>query len=497
MRCTRFNASTLAVAISLLYSTTAFATNGMNLEGYGPVATAMGGASMAHDNGTAAVMNNPSTLGLMSSSNRLDLALGMLGPDVSAAVTTPGGVMSADSSADAFYMPAFGWAQKGGKLTYGFAVFAQGGMGTEFGANSWMADPSQGANTSLTSGLVNRSEVGVGRAIVPLVYELDKNVFVGGSVDFVWASMDLKMAMSEAQFQDLANPAAQTIGTASGSMVNTFGQMYAPFGGAGINSLHHAYFDFSNDNDYLGEALGTGVAGKLGITMKLTPKLTIGASYHTKTRLSDLETDNAKMQMAVNGDEGALTTGTANGNPVDMAINVAGKIKVKDFEWPSTIGFGVALQATDKLLIAADFKQISWSDVMEQFSMSFEADNSAANGGFAGLKMDMALFQKWEDQTVVAVGGAYKATDAITLRLGYNHASNPIPDAYLNALFPAIVESHVTGGVGFNFGASDINLSVTKAMEINASNPGNGSTMPKVTSTHSQFSWQLMYSYLF
>jgi len=43
------------------------ATNGMNMEGYGPIATAMGGASMAYDNGTAGLINNPATLGIHSS----------------------------------------------------------------------------------------------------------------------------------------------------------------------------------------------------------------------------------------------------------------------------------------------------------------------------------------------------------------------------------------------------------------------------------------------
>ena len=36
----------------------AFATNGMNMEGYGPIALGMGGASMAYENGSAATMNN-------------------------------------------------------------------------------------------------------------------------------------------------------------------------------------------------------------------------------------------------------------------------------------------------------------------------------------------------------------------------------------------------------------------------------------------------------
>lgn len=52
-----------------------FATNGMNLEGYGPVSMGMGGTGMAFDHGTAAVMHNPATLGLMPAGHRLDVAL--------------------------------------------------------------------------------------------------------------------------------------------------------------------------------------------------------------------------------------------------------------------------------------------------------------------------------------------------------------------------------------------------------------------------------------
>ena len=111
-----------------------FATNGMNMEGYGPVATAMGGASLAYENGTAAVINNPATLGLMDADARLDLAVGTLGPDITA--TSPGGV-TADSNANAFYMPAFGYARHAGDFTYGFGVFGQGGMGCEYDPDSW------------------------------------------------------------------------------------------------------------------------------------------------------------------------------------------------------------------------------------------------------------------------------------------------------------------------------------------------------------------------
>ena len=487
-----------AVAIALgagIHS--AWATNGMNLEGYGPIATAMGGAAQAYDNGTAAMMNNPATLALMPEGNRIDLALGMLGPDVTATVTTPGGTMDADSSATAFYMPALGWARRSGDLTFGFGVFGQGGMGTEYGKDTWMADPSNGALAN--TALVNRSEVSVGRAMIPVAYRVNDQITLGGSLDFVWAGMDLQMAMSEAQFQDLANPASQQAGRASGTLVDSFGQLYEPFGasGPGINQLYYAYFDFSDDSAFTGKAQGAGLGGKLGAVLRFSPRFSLGLSYHSKTYMSDLTTDGATMTMAVNGDQGALTSGTPSGTDVDMTIPVTGKITVKDFQWPTTLAIGAALQVNDRLTLVGDVKNIGWSGVMKDFSMTFEADNTASNGGFAGKTMDMALYQNWRDQTVLALGGSYRLNDAITLRAGINRAADPIPASYLNALFPAIVENHITAGLGYQKGAASVDLSITRASQAQSTNPGNGSTVPPVTSTHSQLNWQLMASYRF
>ena len=145
---------------TLTASAGAWATNGMALEGYGPEAAAMGGASMAYDNGVAAVANNPATLGLMTGESRLDIALGTLGPRINA--SAGGGAMSADSSAKLFLMPAIGYARRSGPFTYGVGLFGQGGMGTEYAADSFMA---------AGSGQKVRSELGVGRLIFPVAYE--------------------------------------------------------------------------------------------------------------------------------------------------------------------------------------------------------------------------------------------------------------------------------------------------------------------------------------
>ena len=70
-------------SIGMVATPFAYATNGMNLEGYGPIAEAMGGASMAYDNGVAAVMNNPATLGLMKDgTSEVGAGLGVLAPRI-------------------------------------------------------------------------------------------------------------------------------------------------------------------------------------------------------------------------------------------------------------------------------------------------------------------------------------------------------------------------------------------------------------------------------
>lgn len=471
---------TLCAAMLPLLSVSAHATNGMNMEGYGPIASAMGGASQAYDNGTAAMMNNPATIGLMDEGDRLDLFFGFLGPDVESEAMG----MKTESDGTAYYMPALGYVRKRENLTVGIGMYGQGGMGTEYGSTGFM---------SMGAGLENRTELSVGRVIAPLSFNVNDKLTIGGSLDFVWAGLDLRMAMSEAQFGDLADPRQQTLGTASGSLVNAFGTMYEPFGGSGINRLDYAYFDYSNGSRFSGKARGYGGAAKLGATYKFSNRLTVGASYHSETRLGDMETGDAQIRMAVNANFG--------GGYQDYDIPVTGKISVKDFQWPSTWAVGAAFQATDRLLLVGDIKRINWADTMQNFRMVFTADATQANPlamGFAGLELDSALFQNWADQTVYQIGAAYQVSKQLTLRAGLNYAENPVPDQYLNALFPAIVERHISTGFGYAFNAAQtIDFSLQHAPEVSATNPGNGSTIPAVTSRHSQTSFQFIYSHRF
>ena len=419
----------------------AFATNGMNMEGYGPIATGMGGASMAYDNGTAAVINNPATLGFMTSgTSRLDIAVGGLHPAVKAKMA---GMPEAKSGGDAYYMPAVGWAAKTGKLSYGVGLFSQGGMGTEYSAGSFMA---------LGSGKEVRSELGVGRVIAPLAFEVTPDLTIGGSLDFVWATLDLKMAATGAQLGGMVTGGSGAIAAAA----------------AGLGAAPWARIDFSDGSDFSGAAVGSGFAGKLGFTYRVNNQLSIGAVYQSKTSMSDLET----------GSSGAAMTAPGFAD--------SGKIKVKDFEWPEIYAIGVSYQVMPKLQLVMDVKHIGWADVMKSFKMTY------ASAGLGGT-INFALPQNWKDQTVLQLGATYMVTDQLAVRAGYNGSKNPIPDSNLNALFPAIIKDHYTFGVGYALNnMADVNASFVYAPKVTQTNATTG-----VSSEHSQSNWQVMYSQRF
>lgn len=456
-----------ALLAALTITSPLVATNGMNLEGYGPVATALGGASFAYDNGTAAVINNPATLGLMPDKARLDLALGLLGPAITA--IDPSG-REAKSQSTAFFMPAFGYARRSGDLVYGFGLFGQGGMGCEYEPTSWRG---------LGFGLENRTEVSVGRAIIPLAWKINDRLHLAATADFLWAGMDLKMAMSGAQFFDLVNPLSQQFGRASGAIIQSFNGMMGQLPAG--TSVDYAYFNFSNGSDFTGKARGYGYAGKLGLVYRATDQLTLGLVYHTRSALGDLKAEGAQVSFQLN----VPGMGT-------MAQTLTGELKVNNFEWPALLGVGLAYRPDDRWLLVADLRQVFWQDVMDRFQMTFVASSAAANGPFAGQDLGATLYQNWDDQLILQLGAAYRASDRLTLRLGGNFASNPIPDRFLNCLFPATIERHLTLGFGWQIDErSELNFSYTHGFEVERTN-GYG-----IGVRHSQNNAQLMYSHRF
>jgi long-chain fatty acid transport protein len=64
------------------------------------------------------------------------------------------------------------------------------------------------------------------------------------------------------------------------------------------------------------------------------------------------------------------------------------------------------------------------------------------------LPQTVTSLSGWDDQTVFAVGVAFKANDRINLRAGFNYGESPIDEdnADYNMILPAVVEQHYTVG---------------------------------------------------
>jgi long-chain fatty acid transport protein len=433
--------ATVAASALLLASWSAHATNGMLMEGYGPQSLAMGGAATAFDNGTAAMMNNPATLQLGANGSRLDVALGVLGPNVKSSMT---GMPTASSGGTSYVMPAMGWVRKDDRMTWGVGIFGQGGMGTEYGADTFLA---------MQTGNDVRSELAVGRVIFPVSLKVNDQLNVGASLDYSWASLDMKMAATGAQLGGMVTGGSGNIAAAA----------------AGLATAPWARIDFSNGNKFTGAAKGAGWTGKLGLVFQASKDLSLGLSHHLKTNLSDMTT---------------TATGATMSGPGPFADS--GKISVVDFQMPASTTVGMAWQASPQWMVAADVKRIGWSSVMKGFSMRYD---SAMMGGNVNFTMP----QNWKDQTVVAVGSAYQLDAAWTLRAGYNHASNPIPDGYVHPLFPAIVKNHYTAGFGYKVSkAVSVDAAISHAPTVTVVNTSG--QMP-LTISHSQTNYQMMLSY--
>lgn len=457
-----------------MVSPVAYATNGMNLEGYGAKSHALGGTSMAYDTGNSAVMNNPATLGMMEDGSQ-EIGIGIRGlhPDVNLEYYG----VSAKSDGDAYYMPSLSYMRRDGDISWGVAILAQGGMGTEYGKNNPLfsyGNSMKGAAMVPLSGQEIRSEVGVGRLMFPVAYKLTENTTIGASVDFLWASMDLQMDMDGAHFGAMAMQSKG--GTVGGSMFNTLSSMLSS---GQVKDINYVRYDYSNDNAFLGEAVGYGSGFKLGISHKFSRLLTVGGSFHSQTWISDLETSKAVLSFSgVDGLDNPFTR------------QVSGTIKVRNFEWPATFAAGIAIYPDDRWMIAADIKHLDWSSSMGKFSTSFTADNSISNGPFAGEKLDVEMLQEWEDQTVFSIGVQYRATDRLTLRGGASFASNPVPDDYLNPMFPAITENHYTAGFGYRLtDRSSLAAAFAWAPEVTATNQDG------LDIGHSQMNWSLNYTH--
>jgi len=434
------------------------ATNVFELEGFGAVSRSMGGTSASYYTGNAALISNPATLSMMTGNNQFELGMDFISTDIS--VSNSAGEdangKSASNNRGPYFAPQLSYVQKIDQWTIGAGIYANGGLGTEFGNNSFLSKTENGAQTEFE----NSSRLLVLRAPIGFSFEATQDLNIGASVDLVWTALNLELLLPSSQVGALAAG-----GYLSGSLVGPLAGFAGTDGGA--------HFGLTKNKPVGGAADSIGLGGRLGFTYKINKQTTLGAMYNFKTSVGDLKGE-------------ALLSGV-NGSGGTLPLN--GDIRFKDFEMPASLTLGLSHQLNDNWLFAIDLKRTYWSDVMEDIDVSF---TSAAGD------IDIVLPHQYSDITILSIGSAYRFSDQITLRAGFSYAEQALEDTLILPVIPAYLKKHVTVGGEYRFNQDTaINLALSLGLKESLKTPSYLSGGEQLKQSHSQINAVVSYTQRF
>jgi long-chain fatty acid transport protein len=369
-------------AAGVMTSTMAYATDGYFSDGYGMKSKGMGGVGIALPQDALAAANNPA--GMVMVGDRVDVGLDLFTPSRSAEVTGAGGLRNGNFSGNSrslFAIPEFGYNKMlDPNKSLGVSVYGNGGMNTSY-ANSPFG-PNAG---------INLQQLFVAPTFAMKVNPTNS---IGVSLNLVY----------------------QTFSADGLQMFNTSSSNSAALTNNGTDS-------------------STGVGVRVGWTGELSAKVTMGATYASKAKMSSFNK------------YAGLFAGQGN------------------FDIPANYGVGIAVKATDATTVSADYKVIQYSGV--------PAVANGVPGGALGASNGMGF--GWQDVKVIKLGVSQVINDALTFRAGYSHNTQPIPTSQtmFNILAPGVVQDHVTLGATWNVSKSnELSLAYMHAFQANVNGVG-------------------------
>ncbi len=388
----KFFGGALLLGLALTASS-ALATDGYFQLGYGAPQNGMAGASVALPLNTMAPATNPAADAWVTG---YDLDVGVFNPNRQFTVTgtpsgfpgtfglQPGEVKSGNSL---FFIPGIGANWKlNDQMTLGVAIYGNGGMNTAYDASVFYA---------------GRTGVDLSQLFVAptFTYKVAENHAFGVSPLLAYQRFQAEGVFS-----------------------------FAPFSSSPANLSN-------NGHD---SSLGFGV--RIGYLGKLTPWLSLGGAYQTKTSMGKLD-------------------------------HYAGLFAEQGgFDIPSNWTVGLAVKPAESVTLAFDVQQILFSEVKSV------GNPLLPNLMTARLGDDNGAGFGWKDMTTYKFGLQWAATPGLTVRAGYAYGKQPIPESEVlfNILAPGVIEQHITAGVSAKVAEkSKVHLSVVRALShsVTGANP--------------------------
>jgi len=400
---------TLALA-SASWPATASATDGHFLHGVGAVNSALGGAAVASNTSLlGSFFVNPAGLASYAGTN-VEMGFELMKP--SRTVTSSYGPMNGSTTSVSEFtpIPAFGFTtQLSDKVFVGLAGLGIGGFGVNY-----PADPSNPILMPTPNGFGQvYSNFGLMKIVPAVAWKASDKLRLGVAVNIDWASLAVNPMPTAA-------PAADP---------GPDGKPYT--------ADDRAYYSSAAAAD---GAFGFGL--QAGLQYQATEQVAVGLAYTSPQMFQD------------------FTYQSVYANPNVPTFNTARTFKFR-MDAPAIYAAGLAWAPSAKLQAAADVKYFTYKSTKGFDQVGYNADGSVKGFG-------------WDNIVVVALGAQYKATDNVTLRGGYNYSGNPIPGA--NSMFnlpaPAIVQHHITAGMGFKVrDGVEINVAAYTALENTIEGP--------------------------
>ena len=371
----------MAIALFAI-SEMAQATNGYFENAYGSRSKGLAGADVAFSQDAISAALNPA--GLAYVGNRLDIEGEFFSPLRQYSVDAPGMLNPGtyQSNKNYYVIPTLGWSHKlDDAQTIGLALYGNGGMNTDY--------------AHVTNGPFSACPGATG-------------VFCTGRT-----GVDMAQGFLAATYARSFANGRYALGVSPMLAVEYFEAQ----GFSGFGQFSSAPNQLSNN----GREYSFGVGFKVGGQAELTQGLRLGASFKSRTYMSQLK------------DYSGLFTGQGS------------------FDIPASLDTGLSWAVTDTVTTAFDIQQIFYSEVNSVGNpiqpLFSGAQFGAGNGPGFG----------WRDVTVYKIGTQWKQSDQLTLRGGFSYGQQPIPSsqALLNIVAPAVQEWHIDGGFSYKLPNQD------------------------------------------
>ena len=431
-----------------LFSSLSLGQNGTRMIGFDAKSLGRGGTSIGTFDSPELMMTNPAGISFLNEST-LNLNLSAMYPSLH----FKNSLNDIDGAKNTFPLPGLAYINKynSSKFTWGVGMFTAGGMGADFALKHALYRNQDGSYNAQEY----HSQLASMQGGLTVAYQANEMFSVGASFHFVYSTLEFSMpySLDPSVMKGIAQPGM------------TFGQMFAAppsSGGFGYTEV--------TASAKMSELTGLGFNGKIGFACKPNDKLTLGLSYTLPTSLT-YKKGKATMDMttqlmnafglAMQGYEShgytpadayAKVASDFTAMGIDLSKGVVANYDLNvDLAFPQSLGFGLSYAATDCLQLGMDIEWLGWAKAFDKMTLNLSNGNNANinkmldNSGTFSLDFPM----NWKNSLLVKVGGEYKASKALSLRLGYAYGSNPVPESTVFPVFPAVVEQHVTVGASY------------------------------------------------